>query len=85
MLVLTKLRKYIIKNVLDERSASLVYINNCRAGYTIQRFKHDIYLYVGCKKYVMLYFRSFTLLEIFGQKWVLYNSYKKIDDQWVKV
>lgn len=85
MLVLIKLKKYIIKNVLDERLASLVYINNCRAGYRIQCFKYDIYLYVGCKKYVMLYFRSFTLLEIFGQKWVLYDSYKKVNNRWVKV
>jgi hypothetical protein len=85
MLVLTKLRKYIIKNVSDKFSASLIYINNIGVGYSNRRIEHDIYLCAGCKKYTMTVYRSFTLFAMYNQNWILYESYKKVNNRWIKI
>jgi hypothetical protein len=85
MLVLSKLKKYIINNINNAYRFPRMYINQNKVGYVNrQPEQFDICLYVGCLKYVVLIFGTLMILEICHQNGDWPSIYKTVKGRWVK-
>jgi hypothetical protein len=89
MLVLSKLKKYIINDISECDSGTVISINKIEVGYVIRPLlPHSIYLYLGYKKYSLFKQNNCLFLsirKIYRKNRIHVSSYyQKRDGRWFK-